>query len=120
MPQESFSPSPTHVPPVQSTFRCQVRKGGLTATPDVAPTYMIFSLITEQLLDHHEIDRDDVSNQEAAPVEPCDPVSEGGDEATEEAEEAEESQSDSDTRSLPPPGPLKGYEYIPFKPHPET
>src|SRR5271163_672033 len=51
-------PSPTPMKALQSTFRCEIGKGSLAARPDVGPTFENFSIITEQLFKHDDIDCD--------------------------------------------------------------
>ena len=53
-------PSPTPMKALQSTFRCEIGKGSLAARPDVGPTFENFSIITEQLFKHDEIDCDEI------------------------------------------------------------
>jgi hypothetical protein len=105
-PTPTPSPSPLPSPKtLQTTFLCRVKNGSLAATPDIGPTFGSFSIITESLLHHTEIDQDDDLVPETAvsvPVAVSDP------------------DPDITPRNLPPPGPLKGYEYTSFQPQHES
>jgi hypothetical protein len=107
------TPSPIPSPSSRQTmFLCRVKKGSLAAKPDIGPTSRSFSIITERLLHHTEINQDD------------DPVPE----ITVSVLVANLDKSDTDSdpdrditlRDLPPPGPLKGYEYASFQPQHES
>jgi hypothetical protein len=84
---------------MQSTFRCKINKQSPGEASEVRPTFGSFSIITEELATHEEIDCDDVCEQE-------------------ECEEPGDSHL-AGSRALPTPGPLKGYDYTPFEPRDE-
>ena len=101
---------------MESTFRCNIKKGSLTATADVSPTFGKFSLIVEQLLNHREIDGDDPTCLEDSVSAPEDAVSVMGEEDQSESDTDTDRLTTGTSNTLPAPGPLRGYKYVPFEP----
>ena len=96
---KAVSPPCASLESMQSTFRCGLAKESLVASLEIGPTFGEFSIITEELASHEEVDCDDICILE------------------------ERGAGIGDIPLLPlpmgpllPPGPLKGYDYPPFNP----